>query len=101
VTRSPVAGALALFSIAYFGQQSWSTLVMILPVDLFPKDVVGTVAGMVGFGGALGGIVFGTVVGRLLDGGFGYGPVFALAGSFHVLAFLVILATIPEVRRLT
>jgi ACS family hexuronate transporter-like MFS transporter len=101
VTRSPVALALALFSVAYFGQQSWSTLVMILPVDLFPKDVVGAVAGMVGFGGAIGGIVFGKVVGRLLDHGFGYDPVFALAGSFHVVAFLVILATIPKVRRLT
>jgi ACS family hexuronate transporter-like MFS transporter len=101
VTRSPVALALVLFSVAYFGQQSWSTLVMILPVDLFPEDVVGAVAGMVGFGGALGGIVFGSVAGQLLDHGFGYGPVFALAGSFHVVAFLVILATIPKVRRLT
>ena len=100
VTHAPIAWAIVLFSIAYFGQQSWSTLIMILPVDLFPQRVVGAVAGMVGFGGAMGGIVFGTVVGRMLDHGFGYGPVFALAGSFHVIAFLVILATIPQVRRL-
>ena len=48
-----------LFSVAYFGQQSWSTLVMVLPTDLFPQSMVGSVAGLVGFGGAMGGIVFG------------------------------------------
>src|SRR5580704_1942603 len=45
----PASWAIALFSIAYFGQQSWSTLVMVLPTDLFPQDVVGSVAGLVGF----------------------------------------------------
>ncbi len=92
-----VSWALALFSLAYFGQQSWSTLVMVLPADLFPRDVVGSVAGLVGFGGAMGGIAFGQLVGYLLDHGFGYGPVFAMAGSFHVAAFLIILLAIPAV----
>lgn len=97
VPHVPVSWALALFSIAYFGQQSWSTLVMVLPTDVFPRAVVGSVAGLVGFGGAMGGIAFGQLVGYLLDHGSGYGPVFAMAGSFHVVAFLVILMTIPVV----
>jgi len=96
-----VSWALALFSLAYFGQQSWSTLVMVLPTDLFPRNVVGAVAGLVGFGGAIGGIAFGQLVGYLLDHGFGYGPVFTIAGSLHVAAFLVILATIPLIAPLT
>ena len=95
-----VAWALAIFSLAYFGQQSWSTLVMVLPADLFPRSVVGAVAGLVGFGGAMGGIAFGQLVGYLLDHGFGYGVVFTLAGTFHVIALLVILVTIPVVRPL-
>ncbi len=93
----PVAWALAIFSIAYFGQQSWSTLVMILPADLFPKSAVGAVAGLVGFGGAMGGVVFGQIVGYLLDHQFGYGVVFALAGSFHVVAFGVICLLVPNI----
>jgi ACS family hexuronate transporter-like MFS transporter len=97
VPHVPVSWALALFSIAYFGQQSWSTLVMVLPTDVFPRAVVGSVAGLVGFGGAMGGIAFGQLVGYLLDHGSGYGPVFAMAGSFHVVAFFVILLTIPVV----
>jgi MFS transporter, ACS family, hexuronate transporter len=97
VPHVAVSWAIALFCLAYFGQQSWSTLVMVLPTDLFPQKVVGSIAGLVGFGGAMGGIVFGEVAGYLLDHGFGYGTVFALAGTFHIVAFLIILTAIPSI----
>jgi len=100
VTQVPVEWAIVLFSIAFFGQQSWSTLVMILPADLFPRRVVGSVAGLVGFGGAMGGVAFNLIVGPMLDRGSGYGPVFAIVSTLHVLAFLLILLTIREVRPL-
>jgi ACS family hexuronate transporter-like MFS transporter len=90
-----VSWAIALFCVAYFGQQSWSTLVMVLPTDLFPRSVVGSVAGLVGFGGAMGGIAFGEVVGYLLDHGTGYNAVFRAAGTLHITAFLIILIAIP------
>jgi ACS family hexuronate transporter-like MFS transporter len=94
VPHVPVAWVIFLFSIAFFGQQSWSTLVMTLPTDLFPKNAIGTVAGFVGLGGALGGVVLGQLAGLLLDRGFGYAPVLAIAGSLHVAAFGIILATV-------
>jgi len=100
VTHVPVAWALVLFSMAYFGQQSWSTLVMVLPADLFPKQAVGSVAGLVGFGGAMGGVVFGQCAGWLLDHGFGYALVFGIASSFHVIAFAVICFTVPTIQTL-
>jgi ACS family hexuronate transporter-like MFS transporter len=95
VPHVAVSWAIAIFSVAYFGQQSWSTLVMVLPTDLLPRSVVGSVAGLVGFGGAMGGIAFGQLVGYLLDHGVGYPTVFVLAGIFHVIAFAVILSAIP------
>jgi MFS transporter, ACS family, hexuronate transporter len=97
VPHVAVSWAIAIFSLAYFGQQSWSTLVMVLPTDLLPRRVVGSVAGLVGFGGAMGGIAFGQLVGYLLDHGISYSVVFALAGMFHVVAFMVILAAIPRI----
>ncbi len=100
VPKLPVGWAIVIFSMAFFGQQSWSTLVMIVPTDLFPTSVVGSVAGLVGLGGALGGVVFNLIVGYLLDGGFGYGTVFALVSTFHVAAFLLILATVRRVQPL-
>jgi ACS family hexuronate transporter-like MFS transporter len=94
VMHSPVQFVIVLFSIAFAGQQSWSTLVMTIPSDLVPSSVVGSFAGLVGFGGAMGGIVFGLVVGQLLDRGFGYGPVFACVSVLHLIGFCVILLTI-------
>jgi len=101
ISQVRVELAIVIFSIAFFGQQSWSTLVMTLPADLFPNRNVASVAGMVGFGGAIGGLVFGQAVGYLLDHGYGYGTVFALAGSFHVVAFSILLLTVPRVERLS
>ena len=100
VTQSPVEAAIVLFSIAFFGQQSWSTIVMILPADLFPRNVVASVAGMVGFGGAIGGVVFGLLAGYMLDHGSGYAPIFAMVSSFHVLGFLIIMLAIPRIEHL-
>jgi MFS transporter, ACS family, hexuronate transporter len=95
VPHVSVSWAIVIFSVAYFGQQSWSTLVMVLPTDLLPRRAVGSVAGLVGFGGAMGGIAFGQLVGYLLDHGIGYSVVLTLAGMFHVVAFVVILLAIP------
>jgi len=96
VTHVPVEWAIVLFSIAFFGQQSWSTLVMIVPTDLFERRIVASVAGLVGFGGAMGGLVMNLVAGRLLDLGFGYQAVFSVVGTLHVIGFCVILATIRQ-----
>ncbi|MGC4051274.1 MAG: MFS transporter [Paludibaculum sp.] len=100
VSSSPVEMAIALFSVAFFGQQSWSTLVMILPADLFPRGAVGSVAGLVGFGGSMGGVVFNLAAGFLLDHGFGYGFVLGLVSTFHIVAFGVILLTVRDVQPL-
>jgi ACS family hexuronate transporter-like MFS transporter len=100
VTHAPVELAIVLFSIAFFGQQSWSTLVMIVPTDLFPTRIVASVAGLVGFGGAMGGIVSNLIAGRLLDLGMGYGTVFSIMGMCHVSAFVLILIAIPRIEPL-
>ncbi len=97
VTRVPVEWAIVLFSIAFFGQQSWSTLVMIVPTDLFERRIVASVAGLVGFGGAMGGLTMNLLAGKLLDAGFGYQTVFSIVGTLHVTAFVVILLTIRRI----
>ena len=99
ITQVPVEMALGLFSMAFFGQQAWSTIVMILPADLFPKSTVGAVAGLVGFGGAMGGVALGSVVGRMLDAGTGYQPVFAIVSMMHVTAFFWLLLMLRMQRR--
>jgi len=89
-----------IFSLAFFGQQSWSTLVMILPTDMISKRAVGTLAGLVGFGGAMGGVLLGQMVGWLRDHGYSYTPALAISGSMHVAAFLLICVVIPKIQPL-
>ena len=75
-------------------------MVMVLPTDLFPKHAIGTVAGLVGMGGALGGVVLGQLAGYLLDHGSSYGPILIIAGSLHVAAFFLMLATVRSMNPL-
>lgn len=100
----PQAGSvglvLAIFSLAFFGQQGWSTLVMTLPTDMIPHKALGRLAGLVGMGGAFGGIVMGQAAGWALDHGYGYAPVLAVAASLHLLAFALICGAIPRIEQL-
>ncbi len=91
VSTVPVRYALLLFSIAFFSQQSWSGIIMTIPADVFPLSAVGTVAGLVGFGGSMGGALFGLVAGALLGHGYSYGTLFVLVGTFHLIGFAAIL----------
>lgn len=90
VSLVPVQVAILLFSIAFFCQQSWSGLIMTLPADIFPLSAVGTVSGLVGFAGAIGGALFGIIAGYLLGHGFGYATLFVLVGTFHLIGFIAI-----------
>jgi ACS family hexuronate transporter-like MFS transporter len=89
-----------IFSLAFFGQQSWSTLVMILPTDMISKRAVGTLAGLVGLGGAMGGVLLGQIVGWLRDHGYSYTPALMISGSLHIAAFLLICLVIPKIQPL-
>jgi ACS family hexuronate transporter-like MFS transporter len=91
VAHVPVAYALLLFSIAFFSQQSWSGLIMTIPADVFPLSIVGTVAGLVGCAGSIGGALFGLVAGAMLGHGYRYATLFFLAGSFHLVGFVTLL----------
>lgn len=95
-----VAPVILVFSLAFFGQQSWSTLVMTLPTDLIPRHSVGTMAGLVGFGGACGGIVLGQIAGYLRDHHVGYTPILIVAGSLHLIAFALICVGVPRIQRI-
>ncbi len=97
VPHVPVAWALGLFSVAFFCQQSWSGLIMTLPADIFPLSAVGTIAGLIGFGGAIGGAIFGVIAGFLLSRGFGYSTLFLIVGTFHLIGFFAILLFVGKV----
>lgn len=71
---------------------------MTLPADIFPLNGVGTVAGLIGFGGAIGGAVFGIIAGSLLSHGFTDGALFVAVGTFHLVGFAAILLGAGRIR---
>ena len=87
------------FSVAMFAHQFWSANVQTLPADLFPASTVGSVEGLLGSAGSFGGMLFGLLVGWLVEQ-HGYAPAFAIAGVLHPLAFGVIVMAVRRVEPL-
>ena len=97
ISGVPLGMAIVFFCMAMFGHQAFSTLMQTLTADLFPSSTVGSVAGLVGAAGSLGGVVFNGLVGVLLTY-YSYTPVFIIAGVLHPLAFILILIMIKQIK---
>lgn len=82
--------AVGLISIAAAAHQGWSANLFTLTSDMFPRQAVGSVVGLGGTGGAVGGMSIAMLVGALLQATGSYVPVFVLAGLTYLAALLVI-----------
>jgi ACS family hexuronate transporter-like MFS transporter len=88
--------AVALVSVAAAAHQGWSANLYTLASDLFPRAAVGSVVGLGGLGGAVGGMLVAPLVGYWLDWSHGaYAPLFVIAGSVYLVAFAVIHWLVP------
>ena len=97
IAASPLSLAIAFFGMAMFGHQFWSTIIQTLPADIFPSRIVGSVAGLMGAVGCLGGVLFNLLIGALLAHGSTYSIVFLISGLLHPASFFVILALVGKI----
>ena len=89
--------AVLLIGLAAAAHQGWSANVYTLVSDTFPRRVVGSVIGIGGMLGAVGGMGVAIAVGYLLQKtGGNYVPLFLIAGLAYVLAFLVVYSLNPR-----
>lgn len=88
--------AVGLIGLATAGHQGWSANVFTLTSDMFPRQAVGSVVGIGGFAGAVGGMLIATFTGFLLQTTGSYLPVFLMAGSAYLLALLVVHLLAPR-----
>lgn len=92
--------AVTLVSIAAASHQGWSANLYTLISDLFPREWVGSVVGLTGMGGAIGGMLVAPALGRYLKwSGSAYGPVFVVAGTIYLVALFVIDRLVPNLDR--
>ncbi len=83
--------ALSLISLATASHQAWSANLFTLASDMFPKKVVGSIVGLGGMAGAIGGMFMTLIVGGLLQATHNYVPLFIIAGVLHPLAFVTVM----------
>ena len=79
---------LTLICIVTFAHMGWKANQTTLTNDVFPKPVVGTVAGILAFGNGLGGTLFTWMTGYVVQW-FGYEAIFALMSVLHPLSYFI------------
>jgi ACS family hexuronate transporter-like MFS transporter len=89
--------AVLIVGVAAAAHQAWSANVYTLASDMFPKFAVGSVVGIGAFAGAMGGVVFQRITGRVLQAnGSDYTPIFAVCGLAYVSAWVIIHLLAPR-----
>jgi ACS family hexuronate transporter-like MFS transporter len=88
--------AVALIGLATAAHQGWSANMFTLASDMFPRSAVGSVVGIGGMAGAVGGMLIAKIVGYILEWTGSYLPVFIIAGSMYLIALLVIHLIVPR-----
>jgi MFS transporter, ACS family, hexuronate transporter len=85
-----------LIGLAAAAHQGWSANIFTTASDMFPKQAVGSVVGIGGMAGAIGGMYMSKVVGWILDATGSYFIIFAIAASAYLLALLVMHLLAPK-----
>jgi ACS family hexuronate transporter-like MFS transporter len=82
--------AVGIIGVATAAHQGFSANLYTMPGDVFPRSAVGSVVGIGGMLGAIGGMAMAKYAGYVLDKLGTYTPIFVLAGSAYLLALLAI-----------
>lgn len=88
--------AVLLIGFAAAGHQGFSANLFTLTSDLFPKQAVGSVVGLGGMAGAIGGMLIAKIVGHVLQWTGSYLVPFLIAGSAYLLALGVVHLLTPR-----
>lgn len=98
VTRAPTpALAVGLISVIMFGHAAWGNV--ILPAEVFPKRVVGTVSGLGGALGAAVGALTQLEIGSVVQA-IGFRPVFAVMSVMYIVGFLLVATLVRDLGRI-
>jgi ACS family hexuronate transporter-like MFS transporter len=92
--------AVLLIGIALAGHQAFSTNLLSIPPDMFPKRAVGSVIGLGGFAGGVGGMIMAKSTGLVLDATQGnYTIIFAMCTTVYFLAVAAIHLLSPRLAK--
>ncbi len=92
--------AVALLSLATAAHQGWSANLFTTVSDVFPRKVVGSVVGLGGMFGAIGGMLVATATGFILELTKSYFIPFIVAGGLYLTALFIINILIPNIKEI-
>jgi ACS family hexuronate transporter-like MFS transporter len=101
----PVAGAMyasnlwiavAVIGLACAAHQGFSANLYALPSDLFPRWAAGSIVGLGGFSGAVGGVLMSLYAANVLQVIGSYTPIFVFASVAYLFALLVVHLIVPR-----
>ena len=90
--------AVGLISLAAAGHQAWASNIFTIVSDIYPKKAVGTMMGLSGFAGAVGGALSATFVGLLLETTGSYFLIFLVASSVYIINWLILKFSIKQIQ---
>ena len=94
--------AVVLIGIALAGHQAFSSNLLSIPPDMFPKRAVGSVIGLGGLLGGVGGMIMAKSTGLVLDATDGnYTVIFAACTMVYFLAVLAVHLLSPKLAPVT
>ncbi len=88
--------AVALLGLATAAHQGWSANLFTTTSDMFPRRAIGSVVGVGGMAGAIGGMVIATAAGFILEFTGSYVVLFLIAGSAYLIALAIFQALVPR-----
>ena len=88
--------AVALVSLAASAHQGWSANLFTTASDMFPRQAVGSVVGLGGMAGAVGGLLIAKLTGYILQATGSYVPVFLIAAFAYLVALAIIQLLVPR-----
>ena len=89
-------GGVAIVSLAAAAHQAWSANMFTTASDMFPKHATGSVVGIGGMAGAVGGMAFSKATGYVLQYTGSYTPMFRVAALAYLVALLLIHVLAPK-----
>ena len=88
--------AVGFIGLACAGHQGFSANLYALPGDLFPRWMVGSIVGIGGLSGAIGGMIMAKFAGAILEAVGSFQPIFIVASLAYLVALAVIHLVVPR-----
>ena len=88
--------AVGLIALAAFSHQGYASNIFTIISDIYPKNAVGSMVGLSLFAGSIGGVLFSSAVGFILEATGNYYMIFGFASIAYLLSWLFLKLLVPD-----